>query len=233
MPIKRGGFGNYLFGSGDFGTSGSVKDASATIAASSTFAASGGRLLTGDATVSSSSTVTSGGDRIREGSGSLSATATTTAVGESIVIERSDKLPWGSGLYGYNRYDLNDLQTIISVNSGLTVAQAIRIRVADGSMSSSSGSSASGEVIKLGAGLMSSSSSTSANAVYTIKGSGIVSAQSTVTINYIRRRKGSAISVGTSGTLTIGREKWEPIPASTSPTWTTISEATTTWSEVA
>ena len=223
MPIERGGYGNYLFGSGDFGTSGSIKDASCTIAASSTFTASGGRSLTGDATVSASSTVTSGGDRIREGAGSLSAAVTTTAVGESIVIERSDKVPYGAAVYGYNRYDLNDLQTIVSVNSGLTVAQAIRIRVADGSMSSSSGSSASGEVIKLGAGAMTSSSSTSASAVYTIKGSGIVSAQSAVTINFIRRRSGSAISAGTSGTLTIGREKWERIPVSTSPTWTIIA----------
>lgn len=233
MPIERGGYGNYLFGSGDFGTSGSIKDAASVIAASSTFTASGGRSLKSSAAVSASSGVTASANRIKEASGSLAASVSITAAGEAIIIERTDKVPYGAAKYGYNRYDLNDLQTIVSVTSALTVANALRVRPADGSMSSSSGSSASGEVIKLGAGEVAATSSTSANAVYTIKGSGIVSGQSAVTISYIRRRSVSAASTGTSGTLTIAREKWEPIDVSTTPTWATIAETSTTWNEVA
>ena len=182
-----------------------------------------GSVLDGAATASSTSSVSVVAEKLKGGQASITATSSVTASGESIVIERSDKVPYGAAKYGYNRYDLNDLQTIVSVTSGLTVASALRVRIVDGSLSATSGGTASGEVIKLGAGEVSAASTIAAQGFYTIKGAGIVSAQSAVTINVIRRRKGSAISSGTSGTLTIGREKWEPIPVSTSPTWTIIA----------
>ena len=182
-----------------------------------------GVVLDGAATVSSTSSLSVVTEKLKGGSASIAATSSVTASGESIIIERSDKVPYGAAVYGYNRYDLNDLQTIVSVTSALTVAQADRVRIADASLSATSGGTASGEVIKLGAGEASAASTVTAQGFYTIKGVGIVSVQSAVTINVIRRRKGSAISAGTSGTLTIGREKWEPIPVSTSPTWTIIA----------
>ena len=223
MPTERNGYGNLQYGLGDYGTSGTVKDGAVSITATSTFSASGGRNLESSATASATSSVPAfSADRIRESSGALSASATVTASGESIIIERSDKLPWGSGLYGYNRYDLNDLQTIVSVTSAVSVANGNRVRGSDSTVTATSSTTASAEIIKLGASAVAATSGSTANAVYTIKGSGTASASGSVIINYIRRRVGSASSTGTSGTLSIGREKWEPIPV-TSITWSNVA----------
>lgn len=221
MPVVRG-YGEGLYNVGDYGTEGTVKESSALITATSTVNAAGGRNLESPAVINVASTFTSNAVRVGEGDGSVTAASIVTASGESIIIERSDKLPWGAGLYGYNRYDLNDLQTIVSVTSAISVANGLRVRPADGAVSASSGSSASGEVIKLGEMTVSATSGSTANAVYTIKGEATSTAQSSVTIEYIRRRKGSALSTGTSGTLSIGREKWEPIPV-TSITWSNVA----------
>lgn len=224
MPIVRGGYGYSTYASGDYGTEGVIQDASAVVSATSTVNASGGRNLESPATIAATSgVVVSLADRIRESSGSVSSASTVAASGESIIIERSDKVPYGASLYGYNRYDLNDLQTIVSVTSGVTVANGLRVRFGDGStVSASSGSSASAEVIKLGVAEVAATSDATASAVYTIKGEGTVSASSSVTINYIRRRPGAASSTGTSGMLTIGREKWEQIPV-TEITWSNVA----------
>ena len=223
MPTQRNGYGNLEFGLGDFGTSGTVKDGAVSITATSTFTAAGGRNLEESATVSAMSTVPAfSADRIRESSGAVPSSATVTASGESIIIERSDKLPWGAGLYGYNRYDLNDLQTIISVTSAVSVANGNRVRGSDSAVAATSSTTASAEIIKLGEGALGATSAASASAVYTIKGSATASVSGSVIINYIRRRVGSASSTGTSGTLSIGREKWERIPY-TSVTWSEIA----------
>lgn len=173
--------------------------------------------------VSATSSLTADGVKAKGGAASIVAASSLAASGEIIVIERSDKVPYGASLYGRNRYDLNDLQTIVSVTSGVTVANGIRIRVGDVSvLSASSGSSASAEIVKLGVAESASQSSVTASAVYTIKGSATLAGNSSVTINYIRRRVGSALSTGTSGTLSIGREKWEPI-SYTSITWSNVA----------
>ena len=221
MPVVRG-YGEGLYNVGDYGTEGTVKESSALITETSAFTASGGRNLESPAVINAASTFTSNAVRVGEGDGSVTAVSTITASGESIIIERSDKVPYGASLYGRNRYDLNDLQTIVSVTSGVAVANGLRVRPVDGAVSASSGSSASGEVIKLGEMTVEATSGSTANAVYTIKGEGTVAAQSSVIIEYIRRRKGSALSTGTSGTLSIGREKWEPIPV-TSITWSNVA----------
>jgi hypothetical protein len=81
---------------------------------------------------------------------------------------------------------------------------------------------ASAEKVYQGSAISSASASTTANAVYTIIGDASSSSVSGTTISYIRERNSSALVSTTSGTLTIGREKWEVI-SPTSTTWTTIA----------
>jgi hypothetical protein len=223
MPIERGGYSNYLFGSGDFGTSGSVKDGAASVTATSGMTVSGGRSLTGDATVTATSGFTSTAQRIRESGAAVSSTSVTTAAGEGVVIKRSDKLQYSGGAYGYNAYDQADLQTISSSTSVTVVSNGIRIQQSGGTVTATSGASASAEQIYQGSATVTGSSSAGASAVYTIKAAASITAASSVSISYIRRRHTSGISSETSATATIGREKWEIITYSGSSPWTTIA----------
>jgi hypothetical protein len=223
MPIERGGYSNYLYGSGDFGTSGSVKDGAATVTATSGMTVTGGRSLTGAATVTATSGFTSTAQRIRESGAAVSSTSVVVAAGEGVVIKRTDKLQYGGGAYGYNVYDQADLQTISSSTSVTVVSNGIRIQQSGGTVTATSGASASAEQIYQSSATVTESSSVSANAVYTIKGAATVTAASSTSISYIRRRHTSGISSETSATATIGREKWEIITYSGSSPWTTIA----------
>ena len=98
MPIVRGGYGQDLYGSGDYGTEGVIHDATASLTATSTVNAEGGRSLESGATVSAISSFTSSGVRERESSASISATLTIVVSGEDIIREDSDKFSYGSGL---------------------------------------------------------------------------------------------------------------------------------------
>lgn len=233
MPIVRGGYGYDLYSSSDYGTEGAVYDASATIAATSGVTASGGRDITGVAAVSAtSSTSSTSAYRIRESGSAVSTTSGVVAAGEGVVIKRSDKLQYGGGAYGYNVYDQADLQTIVVAQSSTASVNGVRIQESGASMSSSSSASADSEQIFQSGSTVSASSSATASAVYTIKVSASLSAESAVTISYIRRRHASSAASVTSGTLAIGREKWEIIPEA-SDTWTEVSPTSTTWTTIA
>jgi len=224
MPIVRGGYGYDLYSSSDYGTEGVFADASAAVTATSGMTVSGGRSITVDATVTATSGFTSTeAYRIRESGAAVSSTSVITAAGEGVVIKRTDKLQYGGGAYGYNVYDQTDLQTISSATSVTTVSNGIRIQQSGGTVTATSGASASAEQIYQGSATVTGSSSASANAVFTIKGAATATAASSVSISYIRRRRTSGLSSGTSVTVAIGREKWEVITYSGSPIWTTIA----------
>jgi len=223
MPIVRGGYGYDLYSSSDYGTEGVFADASAAVTATSGMTVSGGRSITGDATVTATSGFTSTAQRIRESGAAVSSTSVVVAAGEGVVIKRTDKLQYGGGAYGYNVYDQADLQTISSTTSVTTVSNGIRIQQSGGTVTATSGASASAEQIYQGSATVTGSSSASANAVFTIKAAASLTAASSVSISYIRRRRTSGLSSGTSVTVAIGREKWEVITYSGSPIWTTIA----------
>ena len=222
MPVVRGGYGYNLFSTGDYGTEGQVIDASASITSVSAFAAEGGRDLKSSASSGSTAVFSSDAVRVAESSGSVTSTVTIAASGESIIIERSDKVPYGASVYGYNRYDLNDLQTIVSGTSAVAVANGLRVQSSGGESSTNSSLQASAEIIRLGEAISATTATADAAAVYVFKGEGTVSGNSSVTIDYIRERKSQALASSTSGTLTIGREKWEPIPYNSS-FWTNVA----------
>ena len=81
---------------------------------------------------------------------------------------------------------------------------------------------ASAEKIYQGQAIASCTTTTAANAVYTINVEASVDISSDTSSASIRIRSGGAVISTTSGTLSIGREKWEVI-APTSTTWTEIA----------
>jgi len=224
MPIVRGGYGYDLYSSSDYGTEGVFADASAAVTATSGMVVSGGRSVTGSATATTTSGFTStAAYRIRESGAVVSSTSVTIAAGEGVVIKRTDKLQYGGGTYGYNVYDQADLQTISSATSVTVVSNGIRIQQSGGTVTATSGASASAEQIYQGSATVTEYSSLEASAVYTIKAAASITAASATSISYIRRRHTSGVSSETSATATIGREKWEIITYGGSSPWTTIA----------
>jgi len=217
--------------------------ASATVNAVATINVLGGLTLNGSGTSSSSSATSSSGVRYREGSaivsvtssttttayGTLSgvatvnATSTTAANAEKFFLESSDKFSYGTGLYGANEYDQADLQTIISATSSIASVSGEKINLASAVSSASASSNADSERIHQEGGSTTCNSTTAAKGG-TLLTSGPVSMTSSTTtvITFIRVREVTAIVSTTSGTLAVGREKWEVI-APTSTTWTEIA----------
>jgi len=222
MPIVRGGYGKDLYSSGDFGTEGVIHDGSALISATSVLVAEGGRSLKSSAIVSVTSSVVSNSVRERESSASVSATLTVVASGEGIIREDSDKFAYGTGLYSVNEYDQADLQTIISATSSIVNVAGVRVQHATASVSASASIVSNAEKISLGSAISSPSASVTARGVFITNGSASTSANSTIAISFIRERNIGALVSTTSGTLAVGREKWEVIPP-TSTTWTIIA----------
>ena len=198
-----------LYGGSYFGllafsdTDGVVHDASATVNATST---------TSDVTW----VVTMGGDA------SMTSTSSTTCSGEVVIIERSDKFAYGSGLYSSNEYDDADLQTIVSATSSVASVSGVRVQNGSATATSSSTTASDAEKIYQGSAISSASSSTTASSVFVASSGGSLTATSGTTVDFIRERNSNALVSTTSGTLAIGREKWEVIPP-TSTTWTIIA----------
>ena len=199
--------GTFTYGSSYYGlrsydqTTGDVKDASATVTATSSIA---------------------GVDWIVNiGSGQITMTANSSSScsGESVIIEETDKFSYGTGLYGSNEYDQADLQTIVSATSAIANVSGVRVQNGSAVASASSSTTSDSEKIHQGDAVVTALVTTSANAVYTIKASASLYGSSDITAIPIRIRSGGATISTTSGTFTIGREKWEVI-APTATTWT-------------
>jgi len=223
-----------------------------TISATSTVSVLGGMTLNGVATTTTTSTVSSGGVRYREGSAivsdsssttvtptctfsdsvSITATSSVSANAEKFFLESSDKLSYGTGLYGLNEYDQADLQTIISATSVASTCSGEKINLVSAISSASASNTAIGEKINLGVASMSSSSTSTASSVFVASGDGSMTSTSGTTIAFIRKRNASGIVSSTSGVATIAREKWE-IVSPTSATWNTIAETSQTWTDIA
>jgi len=184
MPFP---YGDSYFGLRTFGQSdGTVKDASATISASST-----------------TSDMENGVIAIGSGQVTISASASISCSAESIIVERTDEYAYGSGLYGQEEYTQGDLQTIVVSQSTTTVANGNRIRFgdatvsgassitilagftanADGSLSATSSTSGASTRVRESSATVSASSTTTANAVFTAKGEATVNASATLTDN--------------------------------------------------
>ena len=223
-----------------------VREASATSTATATIAAIGGMRRDVQASMTSNSSVPNLPAttlRVREAVADIGTLAsitanatctwntgaTVTAAGSltgaaiQFFLESSDKYAYGSGLYGTQRYDQEDLQTIVSATSVGTSCVGAKVNLASAVSSASSSVAGASEKIHQPSGATTANSSVTsrAEAVY-ISGAQMSSASTTAFTTVIRVREDTAAVSSTSGTATIGREKWEVIVNDTN-TWTQIA----------
>lgn len=232
MPIDRGGYSNYLYGSGDFGTSGFTYDGIAAVSATATVSCSGGRSLKSSAALASASTITASAMRERESGATVSLTSSVAAAGEGVVIKRTDKLAYGGGVYGYNVFDNADLQTISSATASGSTANGERIHLASGSLAASCTTSASCERVReaetsptLEGGVLIgiAAATVSATGAFTVYAQPqTITPRATATSTIERVRFTTQIVTAESAVVAIGREKWEII-TNDSNIWTTIA----------
>ena len=223
-----------------------VREASATSTATATIAAIGGMRRDVQASMTSNSSVPNLPAttlRVREAVADIGTLAsitanatctwntgaTVTAAGSltgaaiQFFLESSDKYAYGSGLYGTQRYDQEDLQTIVSATSVGTSCVGAKVNLASAVSSASSSVAGASEKIHQPSGATTANSSVTsrAEAVY-ISGAQMSSASTTAFTTVIRVREDTAAVSSTSGTATIGREKWVVIVNDTN-TWTQIA----------
>ena len=199
-------YGESYYGLRTFGSSvGDVKDASATVTATSSIANVNYVVNIGSGTVT------------------ITATSSITCSGEAVIIERTDEYAYGSGLYGMEAYTQGDLQTIVSATSSTAVSSALRVRSASGTSTVTSGESADSEKIFQGSATSSVTSSSTADGAFTVNvNPSTISATSSTTPSILRLRNATGIVSAESGEMTQGREKWQII-SPTSITWTEIA----------
>ncbi len=203
---------------GFLGNSGGI----ATVTSGTT--CSGQRIGERSATSTQNSATTANATATYSDSVQVTATSTVTASAEKFFLESSDKFAYGSGLYGYNKYDAEDLQTIISATSVDTTCTGAKVNLASATSSVTSGTTASAERIEQPSATITVTSSSTASglAVYISTGAMTSTSTTTQTSNNTRVRESTGIVSSTSGIATIAREKWEVIPP-TSITWTQIA----------
>jgi len=153
----------------------------------------------------------------------VSATGALTGAAIQFFLESSDKFAYGSGLYGYNPFDATDLQTIVSATSVGTSCVGAKVNLASANSIAASSVTGVSERIHQPSGATTANSSVTsrAEAVY-ISSAQMSSASTTAFTTVIRVREDTAAVSSTSGTATIGREKWEIIVNDTN-TWTQIA----------
>lgn len=190
-----------------------------------TFGQSDGTVQDASATVTASVTIPNVNWIVNIGSGalSISASSSATATGESVIIERTDEYAYGSGLYGIAEYTQGDLQTIVVGQSSTASVSGEKILLGSASVSSSSSTTSNSEQIFQSDCLTNSLSSATCTGAFTVNAvPNTIEAQATVTPSIERIRFTTINSSVTSGTASIGREKWERIPRG-SETWSVIA----------
>jgi len=221
MPSNRIGYGYGTYSDADFGTEGVIQTGSASISASATVVANGGRARLEGAATSASSGSTSSAIRVRESDALVSSTASTASIGEEFVLKIISEYDYSTGAYGGGYFGQGPLETIASASaSGASAATRVREGAATAT-SSSSTSSAAITVVDATA-TVSAESTNTASAVFTISASGTSSAAASVTISYIRERNIGGLASSTSVISSVAREKWEQI-AKGSQIWLKIA----------
>ena len=210
MPSNRIGYGYGTYSDADFGTEGVVQTGSASISASATVVANGGRAVIRSAVTSASSGSTSSAIRVRESDALASSTASTASIGEEFILKIISEYDYSTGAYGYGGYGQGPLDTI-AAGTASTTSDATRVREGAATATSSSSSSSSAITVVDATATVSAASTNTANAVFTISASGASSAAASVTISYIRERNIGGLASSTSVISSVAREKWEPI----------------------
>ena len=214
---------------------GFTANASATVTATSTTASTTTfRVRLGSATVTVASSITSNATATYNESVAIAVVAAIACSAEKFFLESSDKFVYGSGLYGRQVYDAADLQTIISATSVGTTCTAAKVNLASATVTAVSSTTTDSEKIHQEGGTVTatSTSTSRAEAVYISSGTITATGVFTQTTTDWRVRESTGIVSSTSGTATIGREKWEVISV-TPITWTQETNDSVTWTQIA
>ena len=196
-----------------------------------TFGSSAGDVKDASAAVSVAATIASTAIRVRIAGALVSVTSSTASVGEEFILEESSAFTYGSGLYGANDYGIDDLQTVVTATASVT-ATCIRVRLAGALSAGAASITTIGQEVHLGSALVSATSTTTAEAIISVAGAGAMTSTSTISAICNRVQHASGIVSVTSGTATIGREKWEIISV-TSMTWTPVVNDSVSWTQIA
>ena len=246
-------YGESYYGLRTFGSSaGDVKDASATVSVATTIVSSAIRVRIAGALVSvTSSTASVGEEFILEessaftyGSGlygvnlysdevmQITATSSITCSAESFSLKSSDEFDYGTGLYGANQYGSEDLQTIVSATSSIANVAGVRVQFGSATVSAVASITSVAEKINLSSGTTTATSTITASGAFSVVGDGTMTSTATISATCNKVHLASSIVSVTSGTATIGREKWEIISV-TPITWTPVVNDSVTWTQIA
>ena len=196
-----------------------------------TFGSSAGDVKDASATVSVAATIVSAALKVRIAGATVSVAASLVALGEEFILEESSAFTYGSGLYGANQYGTEDLQTVVTATASVT-ATCIRVRLAGALSAGASSITTIGEEVHLGSAAVSATSTITAEAIISVAAAGALTSTSTISATCNRVQFASGIVSVTSGTATIGREKWEIISV-TPITWTPVVNDSVTWTQIA
>ena len=223
-----------------------VRTASATVTAACSVAAIGGMQRDTSCTSTTNSVLPNLPTttlRVREGSGDIQSSAsvssnaictwntgaTVTAAGNltgaaiKFFLESSDKYAYGSGLWGTQRYDQEDLQTIVSATSVGTSCIGAKVNLVPIAIFAVSPTSCSAEDIKQPVAATTANATISSRAEAIFISSGAMTSTSVTAFTSVQRvRQDTGAVSSTSGVALLGREKWVLI-TNDSVTWTQIA----------
>jgi len=210
-----------------------IQTASATCSAVSTVSANARRVPEGSALVNGTSTTsvnsTANGARIRESSATSSTTASNsisaTRVREGYANPSASATTSASSVFV--------VSGSATVNASCTTATICnRVRFGSGVATSNASITVLGFATRGGIASLSGTSTASSDSEKIFQGSATSLPSTTITATCNRVQHSGATVSSTSGTLTIGREKWEVV-SPTGATWSTIAETSTTWTDIA
>ena len=225
-------YGESYYGLRTFGSSaGDVKDASASLTATSSISSPSGDILV-DATLSLYGRGLYGSNLFGTELIQITVTASITCSAESFPLKRSDEFDYGTGLYGANQYGSEDLQTIVSATSSIANVAGVRVQFGSATVSAVASITSASEKIHLSSGTTTATSTITALAAFSVVGAGAITSTATISATCNRVHLASGIVSVTSGTATIGREKWEIISV-TPITWTPVVNDSVTWTQIA
>ena len=159
-------YGESYYGLRTWGSSaGEVKDASASLTATSSIGAVNWEVAIGSGTVT------------------ITVTSATTCSGEQVILEESDRYTYGSGLWGRNVFagDAN-LQTVVTATSSVTSA-CERIRLSGALVAGASGVAAIGGFTANVSATATSTSATTCSGQVVGERSGAITSASSITAN--------------------------------------------------
>lgn len=228
-----------------------IKLAVAQKSATSSVTASANFTTNGSATVQGQTAIGTQGVRIQFVSSIVVPSSVTVASCERVRPTSADTIVGESLLAPVDFVTTAGGSADISMTSALD-ASGLRVREADAEVTPSATVQSSGIVVKLGEATPQASatitsvatrvrladssvdcaSTVNANGQFTASGSGLVEGNATSTATCNRVQFSSSILAATTVTISIAREKWEPI-AVTDKTWVTIPETSETWTKVA